>query len=82
MFDATCLPRGYAVRYNIVALYSTVEYKFKFHSTYLPMWLSWERVCTVIRWFLIQTHSVPLFFFQQCSLVGIYVCTSVDPQSE
>ena len=32
------LPRDYAVKCNIVALqYSTVQLKFKFHSTYLPM---------------------------------------------
>ena len=35
MLDATGLPRGSAVRCNIVATYSTLQQNFKSHSTYL-----------------------------------------------
>ena len=37
MMDATNLPRGYAVRFNIVATsipYNTLQLKCKSHSTY------------------------------------------------
>ena len=31
---------------------------------------------------LVRAHGAPLFFFQQCSPVGIAIFTGEDPQSE
>ena len=39
MLDATGLPRGSAASCNIVAIYSTVPWKFKPRSKYLPMYM-------------------------------------------
>ena len=70
MLDTSSLPRGYAVTCNIVALYSK--------SLNVPT----ERVWTVIKRLLVRAHCAPIFFFQQCSLVGINIFTGEDPQSE
>ena len=35
-----------------------------------------------IKWLLFRAHGAPLFFFQQCSPVGIAIFTGEDPQSE
>ena len=37
MLDATSLPRGSAVRCNIVAIDGIEQWKVKFHYTYLSM---------------------------------------------
>ena len=83
MLNATSLPRGYALRCNIVAMQLTL-YSKSLNPTLLISRCSsvWERVRTVILRLQVWAHCAPLFFFQQCSLVGIHVFTGEDPQSE
>ena len=78
MLDATGLPRGSVVTCNI-AMYSTV---FKSQFTYLPRQRSEERVRLGIQRLLVRAQGAPLFFFQQCSPVGIDIFTGEDSQSE
>ena len=81
MLDATCLPRGSAVTCKhcgyTLAMYSTV---FKSQFTYLPRQRSGERVRLGIQRLLVRAHGAPLFFFQQCSPVGIDIFTGEDSQ--
>ena len=65
------LSRDYAVTYNIEAIYSTIQQKFKSHSAYQPAKLSRERVRLENQRSLVRARCEPLFFFQQFSLVGI-----------
>ena len=69
-------------RVTLWLYYSTVQWKFKSHSIYLPTQLSRECVRLGIERLLVRAHCAPLFFFQQCSPVGIYIFTGEDPQSE
>ena len=76
------LSRDYAVtrrKYNNV--HDKVA-KLKSQCAYQPAYLSWECVRLIIQRLLVRAHCVPLFFFQQCSLVGIKVFTCEDPRSE
>ena len=87
MLDATGLPRGSAVTCNnvvtiLIAMYSTV---FKSHFTETSDAAQW-RACKT--WnpkdlrLLVRAPGAPLFFFQQCSPVGIAIFTGEDSQSE
>ena len=64
---------------KINRMYSTV---FKSQFTYLPRQRSGERVRLGIRRLLVRAQGAPLFFFVQCSPVGITIFTGEDSQSE
>ena len=84
-----CHPISYLCRLKapeslclLVSMYSTVQWLFKSHSTYLPRKRSGEHVRLGIQRLLVRAHSAPLFSFQQCYPVGIAIFTGEDPQSE
>ena len=63
---------------NTIALYSTclnpTSHIFR-GSAVVSVRLGIQRL-------LVRAHGAPLFFFQQCSPVGIAIFTGEDPQSE
>ena len=86
MLDATGLPRGSAVTCNIVgytiAMYSTV-FKIPLHrSSEAAQWRACKTWNPKDLRLLVRAPGAPLFFFQQCSPVGIAIFTGEDSQSE